>query len=60
MPPRPLYPRKEPSIHLTGGWVSLKDGLDILEKKKRLSLPGFEHWTVQPVVYDGCLKVFDL
>jgi hypothetical protein len=33
--PGRFTPRKEAGIHLKGLWVSLKDGLEILEKKKK-------------------------
>jgi hypothetical protein len=41
--PRPLYPRgNSPGAHWIGGWVDLKAGLDDLEKRKFLTLPGLE------------------
>jgi hypothetical protein len=39
--PRPLYSgRKTPDTHWIGGWLGLRVGLDDLEKKKFLTLPG--------------------
>jgi hypothetical protein len=29
---RPLYPRKRPGTHYTGGWVGPRAGLDVCEK----------------------------
>jgi hypothetical protein len=41
--PRPLYPwGKSPGVHWRGGWVDTQVGLDDLEKRKLLTLPGFE------------------
>jgi hypothetical protein len=42
--PRPLYtPRKEPpGTHWIGGWVNPRAGLDDVEKKQFLTLPGLE------------------
>jgi hypothetical protein len=41
--PRPLYPRgKSPGTHWIGGWVDLRAGLDDLEKRKFLTLPGLK------------------
>jgi hypothetical protein len=41
---RPLYPRgpPPPTTHWIGGWVGPRTGLDGMEKKKFLSLPGLE------------------
>jgi hypothetical protein len=30
--PRPIYPRKRPGTHCTGGWVGPRAGLDVCEK----------------------------
>jgi hypothetical protein len=39
----PLYFReKDPGIHLIGGWVDPRAGLDDLEKRKFLTLEGLE------------------
>jgi hypothetical protein len=40
--PRPLYSRKRPGTHCTGGWVGLRAGLDVCEKSlpHRDSIPG--------------------
>jgi hypothetical protein len=32
--PWPLYPRKKPSTHCTGGWVGSRAGLDVCEKSR--------------------------
>jgi hypothetical protein len=41
--PRPLYPRgKGPGTHLIGGWMDPRAGLDDVEKRKFLTLPGLE------------------
>jgi hypothetical protein len=41
--PRPLYPRESvPGTHWTGGRVDPRAGLDDLEKRKFLTLPGLE------------------
>jgi hypothetical protein len=41
--PRPLYPRERaPGIHWIGGLMDLRAGLDDLEKRKFLTLPGLE------------------
>jgi hypothetical protein len=41
--PRPLYPRGEsPVTHRGGGWVGPRTGLDDMEKRKFLPLPGLE------------------
>jgi hypothetical protein len=50
--PRPLTPgERAPGTQWTGGWVDLKAGLDDLEKRKFLTLPGLElrPSVVQPV-----------
>jgi hypothetical protein len=39
--PRPLYPR-EKGIHWIGGWVNLRTGMDKVERRKILPLPGLE------------------
>jgi hypothetical protein len=40
---RPLYPRERaPSTHCIGGWVDPSAGLDDVEKRKCLTLPGLE------------------
>jgi hypothetical protein len=46
--PRTLYPpgKRSPGTHWIGGWVDLRAGLDDLEKRKFLTLPGLE---LQPV-----------
>jgi hypothetical protein len=31
---RPLYPRKRPGTHCTGGWVGHRAGLDVCEKSR--------------------------
>jgi hypothetical protein len=33
---------KDPGTHWTGGWVDPRTGLDDVEKRKFLTLPGFE------------------
>jgi hypothetical protein len=33
---------RAPRTHWIGGWVDLRAGLDDLEKRKLLTLPGFE------------------
>jgi hypothetical protein len=33
---------RAPGTHWVGGWVDLRAGLDDLEKRKFLTLPGFE------------------
>ena len=40
--PRPLYPRKRPGTHCTGGWVGPRAGLDGCGKSRphRDSIPG--------------------
>jgi hypothetical protein len=40
--PRPLYSRKKPGTHCTGGWVGSRAGLDVYEKSRlhRDSIPG--------------------
>jgi hypothetical protein len=40
--PRPLYPREKPGTQCTGGWVSLRAGLNVCEKSRphRVSIPG--------------------
>jgi hypothetical protein len=42
--PRPLYPRglSASGTHWIGGWVDLRAGLDDLEERKLLTLPGLE------------------
>jgi hypothetical protein len=41
--PRPLYPRgKTLGTHWIGGWVDPRAGLDGVEKRKFLTLPGLE------------------
>jgi hypothetical protein len=41
--PRPLYPRERaPGTHWIGGYVDTRAGLDELEKRKFLNLPGLE------------------
>jgi hypothetical protein len=48
----PLYPRERlPGSHWIGGWVGLRDGLDDVEKKKFLMIPGLEidPSVVQPI-----------
>jgi hypothetical protein len=41
--PRPLYPRERaPGTHWIGGWVGPRAGLDDMEKRKFLTLPGLE------------------
>jgi hypothetical protein len=41
--PRPLYPRERtPDTHWIGGWVDPRAGLDDVEKRKFLNLPGLE------------------
>jgi hypothetical protein len=41
--PGALPPGKEPlGTHWIGGWVNLRPGLDDLEKRKFLTLPGLE------------------
>jgi hypothetical protein len=50
--PTALTPGKSPpGTHWIGGWVDLRDGLDDLEKRKFLTLPGLELYpsVVQPV-----------
>jgi hypothetical protein len=39
--PLPLYPgKRSPRTHWIGGWVDLRAGLDNVEEKKFLTLPG--------------------
>jgi hypothetical protein len=41
--PRPLYPRERAlGTHLIGGWAASRAGLDDVEKRKFLTLPGLE------------------
>jgi hypothetical protein len=41
--PRPLYPRERaPGTHWIGGWVNPRVGLDDVEKRNFLTLPGLE------------------
>jgi hypothetical protein len=41
--PRPPYPRERaPDTHWIGRWVDLRAGLDDLENRKFLTLPGLE------------------
>jgi hypothetical protein len=42
--PLPLYPQGEraPGTHWIGGWVDPSAGLDDVEKRKFLTLPGLE------------------
>jgi hypothetical protein len=41
--PRSFYPRgKSPGTHWIGGWVEPRAGLDDMEKRKFLTLPGLE------------------
>jgi hypothetical protein len=41
--PLPLYPgERAPSTHWIGGWVGLTAGLDDVEKRKFVTLPGIE------------------
>jgi hypothetical protein len=42
--PLPLYPRRKspPCPHCIGGWIDPRTGLDDLEKRKFLILPGLE------------------
>jgi hypothetical protein len=41
--PRPFYPRERAlGTHCIGGWVDPRAGLDNMEKKKFLTLPGLE------------------
>ena len=44
--PEPLYPRKRPGTHCTGGWVGHRAGLYGAENLVPL---GFDPRTVQPV-----------
>jgi hypothetical protein len=46
--PRPLYSRERPGTHCIGGWVVLGTGLEGCGKSR--PPPGFDPWTVQPVV----------
>jgi hypothetical protein len=40
---RPLYPqRKSPGTHSIGGWMGPITGMDDVEKRKFLTLPGFD------------------
>jgi hypothetical protein len=40
---RSLYPRERaPGTHCIGGWVDPRAGLDDVEKRKFLTLPGLE------------------
>jgi hypothetical protein len=41
--PRPLHPRERaPGTHCIGGWVDPRAGLDDMENRKFLTLPGLE------------------
>jgi hypothetical protein len=41
--PRPLYPGEEaPGTNWIGGWVDPRAGVDDMEKRKLLTLPGLE------------------
>jgi hypothetical protein len=42
MPGRFTSWKKAPSTHCIGGWVDPRAGLDGVEKKKFVTLPGFE------------------
>jgi hypothetical protein len=43
---QPLHPRERtPSTHWIGGWVGPRAGLDNVEKRKFLTLPGIEHYS---------------
>jgi hypothetical protein len=42
--PQPLYPgERAPGTHCIGSWMGLRAGLDDVEKRKFLTLPGLEH-----------------
>jgi len=43
-----FYPQERPGTHCTGGWVCPRAGLDGCGKSR--PLPGFDPWTIQPVV----------
>jgi len=45
--PLPLYPRKRPGTHCTGGWVGSRLGM--AGYGKSYPLPGFDPRTVQPI-----------
>jgi hypothetical protein len=38
----PLLGERTPGTHWIGGWVDLRSGLDDVEKRKFLTLPGLE------------------
>jgi hypothetical protein len=41
--PRPFYPQgRSPGTHWIGGWVGFRDGLDDVEKRRFLTLPGIK------------------
>lgn len=46
--PADLHPETKPGMHLMGASVGLTVGLDGLEKRDPLPLPGFELRIVQP------------
>ena len=45
---RPLYPQERPGTHCIGIWLGPRAGLDGCGKYR--PSPGFDSWTVQPVV----------
>jgi hypothetical protein len=44
-----LPPRKATSIHWIDGWVGLRTGVDNVERRKILLLPGLELQPLRPV-----------
>jgi len=48
--PAALSPGKKVGVNSTAGWMGPRADLDSFrEEKMLLLLPGFEHWTVQPI-----------
>jgi hypothetical protein len=47
-----LLPRKRaPNTHWRGGWVGPRAGLDAVDKRKNLALPGIESEPSSPPLY---------
>jgi hypothetical protein len=57
-PGRFIPGERAPGIHWIGGWVETRAGLDEVEKRKFLTLPGFELRTLcRPARSYGCVNI---
>jgi hypothetical protein len=58
--PQPLYPRgRAPGTHWIGGWVDPRTGLEELEKRKFLTLPGYRDSNSDPSVQPVASRYID-